>query len=99
MLPRQDHERVTAGRGTPGQSMEATLPGLLDREPNEATRHVFDFRAISKYLPEFEAAFSRYLALSEPLCSGSHPWSVTRLDSQAARNGIMSRFTSAGLSC
>ena len=80
--------------------MEATFRVLLDREPNESTRHVFDFRAISKkYIPEFEEAFSRYLAASEPLCSGSHPWSVTRLDSQAARNGIMSRFTSAGLSC
>src|SRR5687768_3332948 len=99
MLPRQDHERVTAGRDTPEQCIEATFRVLLDREPKESTRHVFVFRAISRYLPEFEDAFSRYLAVSEPLCTGSHPWSVTRLDSQAARNSIMSRFTSAGLSC
>ena len=64
-LSRQDYERLTAGRHTPEQFINAAFRFLLDREPKEAILRRFDIRVIATYFPEFEQALPRYLAGSE----------------------------------
>ena len=64
-LSRQDYERLTAGRHTPEQCIDAAFRFLLDREPKESILRRFDISVISTYFPEFEHALSRYLAGSK----------------------------------
>ena len=64
-LSRPDYERLTAGRHTPEQCIDAAFRFLLDREPKEAILRRFDISVIATYFPEFEQALPRYLAGSE----------------------------------
>ena len=64
-LLHQDCERLTAGRQTPEQFINAAFRFLLDREPKEAILGRFDIGVIAIYFPEFEQALPRYLAGSE----------------------------------
>ena len=64
-LSRQDYERLTAGRHTPEQFIDAAFRFLLDREPKEAILHRFDINVITTYFPEFQQTVPRYLAGSQ----------------------------------
>ena len=61
-LSRTDYERLTKGRHTPAQCIDAAFRFLLDREPKEAILRAFDVAVISRYFPDFEREFSGYLA-------------------------------------
>jgi hypothetical protein len=55
------YERLTGGKCTPEQCMEAAFAFLLEREPKESILRSFDLIVISRYFPEFEREFPRYL--------------------------------------
>lgn len=57
-------DRLTAGRHTPEQCLQAAFRFLLDREPKESILARFDVTVISRYFPEFERELPRYLAQS-----------------------------------
>ncbi len=54
-------ERVADGKITPEQCVEAAFAFLLEREPKESSLRRFDLTVISRYFPEFEREFPRYL--------------------------------------
>jgi len=54
-------ERLTGGRYTPEQCLEAAFRFLLDREPKESILSRFDVTVISRYFPEFERELPNYL--------------------------------------
>jgi hypothetical protein len=54
-------QRLTEGKATPQQCVEAAFRFLLDREPKEAILERFDMAVIARYFPEFEREFPRYL--------------------------------------
>lgn len=53
--------RLTAGRQTPEDCLEAAFRFLLDREPKESILGRFDVNVIARYFPEFERELPRYL--------------------------------------
>jgi len=61
-LSRADHVRLTHGRYSPGQCIDAAFRFLLEREPKEAILGAFDVGVISRYFPEFERELAGYLA-------------------------------------
>ena len=46
----------------PSHCVEAAMRFLLDREPKESILGAFDISVIRRYFPDFDDAFSRYLA-------------------------------------
>lgn len=60
-MSRKMCERLTSGKYTPEQCLEAAFRFLLDREPKEAILHRFDVTVISHYFPEFERELPSYL--------------------------------------
>ena len=46
----------------PARGVEAVMRFLLDREPKGSILSTFDTNAVRRYFPEFDAAFSSYLA-------------------------------------
>jgi hypothetical protein len=60
-----DRARLTDGRLTPEQVIEAAFRFLLDREPKEAILSRFDVNVISRYFPDFERALPGYLQNSD----------------------------------
>ena len=54
--------RLTAGKHTPEQCLDAAFRFLLDREPKELILRRFDVSVISRYFPEFERELPRYLS-------------------------------------
>jgi hypothetical protein len=64
-MKRADYARLTAGRHTPENCIDAVFRFLLEREPKEAILRHFDISVISHYFPEFDQALPRYLAGSE----------------------------------
>jgi hypothetical protein len=63
-IARATCDRLTAGRHTPEQCLQAAFHFLLDREPKESILARFDVTVISRYFPEFERELPRYLAQS-----------------------------------
>jgi hypothetical protein len=61
-MSRATCERLTAGRHTDEQCLEAAFRFLLDREPKESILRDFDVMVIARYFPEFERELPRYLA-------------------------------------
>ena len=61
-MSREVCERLTAGRHTPEQFLEAAFRFLLDREPKESILGRFVVSVISRYVPEFERELPRYLS-------------------------------------
>lgn len=57
-------KRLTAGKHTPEECLEAAFRFLLDREPKEAILRRFDITVIARYFPEFEQELPRYLSRS-----------------------------------
>jgi hypothetical protein len=62
-LSRADYDRLTVGRHTPEQCIDAAFRFLLDREPKEAILAAFDIALIARYFPEFERELPCYLAM------------------------------------
>jgi hypothetical protein len=60
-MSRDTYQHLTGGKSTPEQCVEAALAFLLEREPKESILRRFDLTAISRYFPEFEREFPRYL--------------------------------------
>jgi hypothetical protein len=58
----ETYARLTAGKQTPEQCVEAAFRFLLDRESKESILPRFDMKVISRYFPEFERELPRYLA-------------------------------------
>ena len=54
-------QRLTGGRSSPELCIEAAFEFLLAREPKESILPRFDLTVISRYFPEFEREFPRYL--------------------------------------
>jgi hypothetical protein len=63
-ISREMYQRLTAGKHTPEQCVEAAFRFLLDRESKESILRSFDVAVISRYFPEFEQKLSRYLSRS-----------------------------------
>ena len=63
-MARALHQRLTAGKATPGACIEAAFRFLLDREPKESILRSFDIAVISRYFPEFERELPGYLQVS-----------------------------------
>ena len=61
MMSRDTYQRLTGGKSTPEQCVEAAFAFLLEREPKESILRRFDLTVISRYFPEFEREFPRYL--------------------------------------
>ena len=55
-------KRLTAGKYTSEQCLDAAFRFLLDREPKESILRRFDVTVISRYFPEFERELPRYLS-------------------------------------
>jgi hypothetical protein len=55
-------KRLTAGKHTPEQCLDAAFRFLLDREPKESILRRFDVTVISRDFPEFERELPRYLS-------------------------------------
>lgn len=64
-LAAADYQRLTGGRHTPEQCIEAAVRFLLDRERKESILGRFDLAVISRYFPEFERELPRYLGDTE----------------------------------
>jgi hypothetical protein len=56
--------RLTGGKHSPEQCLEACFRFLLDREPKESILGRFDVTVIARYFPEFERELPRYLSQS-----------------------------------
>ncbi len=63
-MSRETCERLTGGKHTPEDCLEAAFRFLLDREPKESILSRFDVTVISRYFPEFERELMRYLSPS-----------------------------------
>jgi hypothetical protein len=63
-MDRAIYERLSAGRHTPQQCLDAAFRFLLDREPRESIMGRFDVTVISRYFPDFERQLPRYLSQS-----------------------------------
>jgi len=61
-LSRANHVRLTHGRHTPEQCIDAAFRFLLEREPKEAILGAFDVGVILRYFPDFETELAGYLA-------------------------------------
>ena len=61
-MSRATAERLTGGRHSAEQCVEASFRFLLDREPKESILGRFDVDVIKRYFPEFERELPRYLA-------------------------------------
>jgi hypothetical protein len=61
-MARETASRLTRGKHTPEQCVEAAFRFLLDREPKESILRRFDITVISRYFPEFDRELPRYLA-------------------------------------
>jgi hypothetical protein len=59
-MARETCDRLTSGRHTPEDCLDAAFRFLLDREPKESILSRFD--VISRYFPEFELELPRYLS-------------------------------------
>jgi hypothetical protein len=57
-------EKLTGGKHTPEQCLDAAFRFLLDREPKESILRSFDVTVIARYFSEFERELPRYLARS-----------------------------------
>jgi hypothetical protein len=60
-MARDTYERLADARSSPEQCIEAAFEFLLAREPKESILPRFDVAVISRYFPEFEREFPRYL--------------------------------------
>ncbi len=55
------YQKLTDGQVSPRRCVRAAFEFLLDREPKESILSTFDVSVISRYFPDFENAFGRYM--------------------------------------
>jgi len=60
-VPENLYQKLTNGKVSKTDCVKAAFRFLLDREPKESILREFDLPVISRYFPEFEREFSRYL--------------------------------------
>jgi hypothetical protein len=60
-MARETYERLTGGKFSPEQCVEAAFAFLLEREPKESILHRFDLTMIPRYFSAFDGEFPRYL--------------------------------------
>jgi len=60
-MSRDTYQRLTGGKSTPEQCVQAAFAFLLEREPKEAILRRFNLTVIARYFPDFEREFPRYL--------------------------------------
>jgi hypothetical protein len=60
-MTRSDYRKLTGGRVTPAQCIEAAFKFLLDREPKESILSRFDVTVISRYFPNFREELPKYI--------------------------------------
>ena len=58
-------ERLTGGKHSPNQCLDAAFRFLLDHEPKESILRRFDVMVISHHFPDFERDLPRYLSPRE----------------------------------
>lgn len=64
-MSRATCERLTGGKHSPEQCLDAAFRFLLEREPKESILGRFDVMVISHHFPDFEGELPRYLSLGE----------------------------------
>jgi len=60
-MTKSDYRKLTGGRVTPAQCIEAAFKFLLDREPKESILSRFDVAVISRYFPSFREELPKYI--------------------------------------
>ena len=60
-VPEDLYQRLTDGKVTQAECVEAAFEFLLDRESKESILSQFDLPVIGHYFPEFERKFKDYL--------------------------------------
>lgn len=60
-MTKSDYRKLTSGRVSPVQCIEAAFRFLLDHEPKEAILSRFDVSVISRYFPGFREEFAKYI--------------------------------------
>jgi len=60
-VPEDFYQRLTGGRISKTQCLEASFRFLLEREPKESILRSFDLPLIGHYFPDFEQKFKNYL--------------------------------------
>lgn len=60
-MTRSDYQKLTSGRVSPVQCIEAAFKFLLDREPKESILSRFDVTVISRYFPSFREELAKYI--------------------------------------
>jgi len=56
------YQKLTGGKISKADCVKASFRFLLEREPKESILGRFDLPVISRYFPEFEKEFSRYIS-------------------------------------
>ena len=57
-----DYRRISGGKTSQENCIEASFRFLLDREPKESIMRSFDLMVIARYFPEFEREVPTYLS-------------------------------------
>ncbi|MCI0480202.1 MAG: hypothetical protein L0213_01280, partial [Candidatus Dadabacteria bacterium] len=57
---KEDYEKLTGGRVTPGTLVEKSFEFLLEREPKESILRSFDLNVISKYFSDYPRLIQEY---------------------------------------
>ena len=60
-VPQDLYERLTSGKISRADCVQAAFRFLLDRESKESILGTFDLPVISRYFPEFEREFENYV--------------------------------------
>jgi len=60
-VPEGLYQKLTQGKISKTDCVRAAFRFLLEREPKESILSKFDLPVISRYFPEFEREFSKYL--------------------------------------
>ena len=57
---KEDYQKLTGGRVTPGTLVEKSFEFLLEREPKESILRSFDLNVISKYFRDYPRLIQEY---------------------------------------
>ena len=60
-VPEDLYQKLTQGKISKAECVRTAFRFLLDRESKESILSKFDLPVISRYFPEFEREFSKYL--------------------------------------
>lgn len=64
-MARHTYQKLTGGKVSPEQCIQAAFRFLLDREPKESILSRFDVTVISTYFPNFERDIAPYFKKSD----------------------------------